>query len=100
MNRVILPFIALTWLTTTIVPTFAQPSNPPIATIKTAQWQARAGLAIPEPTPTDKAPLSFERAEAQAAQNVATGTRIVFQSFRDGNWRSTAPTATAAACCA
>ncbi|MFC1463800.1 MAG: IPT/TIG domain-containing protein [Candidatus Brachytrichaceae bacterium NZ_4S206] len=86
MKRVTLPFVALTLLTTTVVPTLAQPSDPPIAAIKTAQWQARAGLAIPDPTPTDKAPLPFERAEAQAAQNVAAGTRIVFQSFRDGNW--------------
>lgn len=86
MKRVTLPFVALTLLIATVVPTLAQPSDPPIAAIKTAQWQARAGLSIPEPTPTDKASLPFERTEAQAAQNVAAGTRIVFQSFRDGNW--------------
>ncbi|MCS6847332.1 MAG: IPT/TIG domain-containing protein [Anaerolineae bacterium] len=86
MKRVTLPFVALTLLTATVVPTFAQRLDPSLAEIKTARWQARAALAIPEPTPADEAPLPFERAGAQATQNVAADTRIVFQSFRDGNW--------------
>ncbi|BCX02271.1 MAG: hypothetical protein KatS3mg053_0209 [Candidatus Roseilinea sp.] len=86
MRRVALPFIVLTLLTFTVVPTSAQPSEPSLAAIKSAHWQARVELAIPAPSPADTARLPFERAGTQAAQNVAAGTRIVFQSFRNGNW--------------
>ena len=79
-------FVALVLTFATLTPSLAQPSDPSPAALKTARWQARANLAIPEPGPADKAPLPIERLGAQAAQSLTTGTRIVFQSFRDGNW--------------
>ncbi len=69
-------------------PVNAQSPDPvsTLAEIKFRQWQSRIGMEPSVPMPTENQAKIESAIVTQSAQGLAEDTRIVFQSYRDGNW--------------